>query len=117
VVAQCAASVGSRVVVTHGTDSLVQSAQYVLSAFTKARAKAESGSQDASEPVGLASKTIVFTGALRPERFVDSDAAFNVGGAVVAATLLPPGVYVSMHGRVFQANQCRRNTAGTLVPV
>lgn len=63
----------------------------------------------------LRTKTIIFTGALRPERFSDSDAAFNIGGAFTAVSILPPGVYVAMHGRVFAAQRCTRDGAGTFV--
>ena len=123
--ARCAAAVGDCVVVTHGSDTLLESAGFVLARWRQARATATSGAgaSDATGAggagggmvAGLAGKTVVFTAALRPERFVGSDAAFNVGGAVVASTLLPPGVYVSMQGRVFAADACARDAAGTLV--
>ena len=62
-----AVPVGGRIVVTHGTDTMVESAQCV----------AESGAAQG--------KAVCFTGAMRPEKFKDSDAAFNLGGAVAAA--------------------------------
>ncbi|MCB1537473.1 MAG: asparaginase [Rhodospirillales bacterium] len=68
-----------RIVVTHGTDTVTKSAQALD---------------------GISGKTIVFTGAMLPGRFVDSDAAFNMGGAIIAAQTLPPGLYLIMHGRV-----------------
>ena len=69
-----------RIIITHGTDTVPQSAS-VLS--------------------DIAGKTIVFTGAMLPARFFDSDASFNLGGAVIAAQTLPPGLYLVMHGKVF----------------
>jgi hypothetical protein len=57
-----------------------------------------------SELAKLRDKVIIVTGALRPERFADSDAPLNVGAAVCAVGLLPPGVYVCMQGQVFDPN-------------
>jgi L-asparaginase len=74
----------TRVVVTHGTDTMIETAAF-LGACPRVRA---------------AEKTIVLTGAMRPERFANSDARFNVGCAVGAAAAAPPGVYVAMNGRV-----------------
>jgi L-asparaginase len=79
---------GSRVIVTHGTDTMVETA-HVLSE--------------------LAQKTIVLTGALQPGRFADSDAAFNLGMAVAAVQTLAPGVYIAANGRVFTADRVRKN--------
>jgi L-asparaginase len=79
---------GSRVIVTHGTDTMVETAR-VLSE--------------------LSHKTIVLTGALQPGRFADSDASFNLGMAVAAAQILAPGVYIAANGRVFTADRVRKN--------
>ena len=88
-----ASAAGRLVVVTHGTDTLIESARHV----------ARSGS--------AAGKSVVFCGAMKPERFKDSDAAFNLGGAVAAAGVLPPGsVAVCMGGRVFDCDDAWRNT-------
>jgi L-asparaginase len=78
----------TRVVVTHGTDTMVETAR-VLEA--------------------VAGKTIVLTGALQPGRFVDSDAPFNLGMAVGVAQVLPAGVYIVANGRVFSAAVVRKN--------
>ena len=78
------------VLVTHGTDSMVQTAQ-VLSSLTD--------------------KTIVLTGALNPARFRGSDAEFNIGTAVGAVQSLPPGVYIAMNGRVWDPAKVRKNVA------
>jgi L-asparaginase len=67
--------------------------------------------ETAHELRGLAGKTIVLTGALQPARFADSDAAFNLGLAVGAAQVLPPGVYITANGQVFPADSVRKNVA------
>jgi L-asparaginase len=77
-----------RVVITHGTDTMIDSAQ-VLAA--------------------IAGKTIVLTGALSPARFAESDATFNIGMAFAAAQTLPAGVYVAMNGRVFRGHEVRKD--------
>jgi len=77
-----------RILVTHGTDTMLQSAR-ALSA--------------------VAGKTIVMTGSMRPEKFSDSDAAFNLGLAIGALNVLPPGVYVAMSGRVYPWEKCRKD--------
>ncbi|HET7396239.1 MAG TPA: asparaginase domain-containing protein [Gammaproteobacteria bacterium] len=76
------------VLITHGTDTMTDTAA-VLQKIT--------------------GKTIVLTGALNPARFRGSDAIFNIGGAVVAAQSMPPGIYIVMNGRVFDALKVRKN--------
>jgi L-asparaginase len=78
----------SRVVVTHGTDTMTQSADVL---------KAISG------------KTIVLTGALAPARFAESDASFNLGMAFGVAQTAEPGVYIAMNGQVFRAGEVRKD--------
>jgi L-asparaginase len=77
-----------RVVITHGTDTMTDSATALAS---------------------VPDKTIVLTGALSPARFADSDATFNIGMAFAAAQTLPPGVYVVMNGRVFRGDEVRKD--------
>jgi L-asparaginase len=79
-----------RFVVTHGTDTMVQTAKMLL---------------------GLEGKTIVLTGSMQPARFKSADATFNVGVAVGAAQVLPPGVYIAMNGQVFDPEKVRKNVA------
>ena len=76
------------ILVTHGTDTMAETAQALM---------------------GLAKKVIVFTGALSPARFKGSDAVFNIGCAVGAVQSLPPGVYIAMNGQVFEAGKVRKN--------
>jgi L-asparaginase len=88
--AAVAAAEQDRIIVTHGTDTMVETAHAL---------------QD------VPSKTIVLTGALQPGRFSDSDAPFNLGMALAAVQLLPPGVYIAANGRVFDARRVRKNLA------
>lgn len=78
------------VLVTHGTDTMVETAK-VLAA--------------------IPDKTIVLTGALNPARFRGSDAEFNIGCAVGAVQSLPPGVYIAMNGRIWDPAKVRKNVA------
>jgi len=80
----------SRIVITHGTDTMTQTAQAL------------------GKPAG---KTIVLTGALQPAIFKNSDAMFNLGGALAAVQSLPEGVYIVMNGEVFDALKVRKDVA------
>jgi L-asparaginase len=76
------------VLVTHGTDTMVETARVLQ---------------------GLPGKIIVLTGALNPAAFQDSDAVFNIGCAVGAAQALPDGVYIAMNGRIWDPLRVRKN--------
>ena len=76
------------VLVTHGTDTMVETAHELLS---------------------IKDKVIVLTGALNPARFQGSDAVFNIGCAVGALQALPDGVYVAMNGRLWDPARVRKN--------
>lgn len=78
------------IVVTHGTGTMGQSARWVSDRVT--------------------GKTVVFTGAMRPHSLNFSDGPFNLGGAIVAAQILPEGVYGVMNGRIFEAQSLDKNT-------
>lgn len=80
----------SKILITHGTDTMVNTAQ-------------------ALQEAGIDNKTIVFVGAMQPARFRDSDAMFNIGFAIAALRTLPPGVYIAMSGHVFPADEVRKN--------
>ncbi len=84
------ASDGRYFVITHGTDTMVDTAT-ALGAQTE--------------------KTILLTGAMLPARFKDTDADFNLGFAVGAVRLLPPGVYIAMNGEIFEPDQVLKNRA------
>ncbi len=79
-----------RYVITHGTDTMAETAELLKD---------------------LEGRTIVLTGALTPARFRQTDAVFNVGMAVAAAQVAPPGVYIAMSGQVFEAGAVRKNRA------
>lgn len=69
-----------KIVVTHGTDTMIETANFLLN---------------------ISGKTIILTGSMYPAKFRDSDAIFNLGCAVTAAQTLPPGVYITMNGCIF----------------
>lgn len=77
-----------RFVVTHGTDTMVETAK-VLQA--------------------LKGKVVVLTGAMQPARFRMTDAVFNIATAVTAAQLLQPGIYIAMNGRIFNPANTIKN--------
>jgi L-asparaginase len=78
----------SRIIITHGTDTMPRTAEFLL---------------------GIPEKTIVLTGSMQPARFRLSDATFNIGAAVSAVQCLPAGVYIVMNGRVFRPPLVRKN--------
>ena len=86
--AAVAASDTRHVLTTHGTDSMIETAEVLQ---------------------GLNDRTIVLTGALNPARFRDSDAIFNIGCALGAVQSLEPGVYIAMNGKVWNPEEVRKN--------
>jgi L-asparaginase len=79
-----------RIVITHGTDTMVQTAQAI-------------------ERASIGGKTVVLTGAMIPYAFGSSDGLFNLGSALAFVQSLPPGVYVAMNGQYFPASGVRKN--------
>ena len=77
------------IVVTHGTGTMGETAR-----FLEGRAPG---------------RTVVLTGAMRPFSLYSSDGEFNLGGAVIAAQLLEPGIWGVMNGRVFPAARLDKN--------
>ncbi|WP_075186476.1 asparaginase domain-containing protein [Teredinibacter haidensis] len=69
-----------RIIVTHGTDTMIITAEYLQQ---------------------TPNKTIVLTGSMYPAQYRDSDAVFNLGGAMIGVQVLDPGVYIAMNGRIF----------------
>ena len=86
--AAVAADPDRHIVITHGTDTMIQTARALA---------------------GIPGKVIVLVGSMQPARFKTSDAVFNVGFAAAAAQTLPDGVYIVMNGRVFDPAQSRKN--------
>jgi len=79
----------NKIIVTHGTDTMIETASYISD-----RVK---------------DKMVVITGAMRPERFTNSDAALNIGCAIATANLVNNGVYIAMHGIVKPCKEIKRN--------
>ena len=89
IVSSCARCSEDRIVITHGTDTMAETA----------RALVQAGLQ----------KTIVITGAMIPIKFGSSDGLFNLGSALAFAQALPQGVYAAMNGRYFHGDRFRKN--------
>lgn len=89
IVSSCRQCPDTRIVITHGTDTMVQTAAALAGA-------------------GL-DKTIVLTGAMVPYAFGSSDGLFNLGSALSFAQVLPAGVYVAMNGTAFAWDRVRKN--------
>jgi L-asparaginase len=89
IVHQCNNADEDRIVITHGTDTMSDTAR-ILAEKVKG-------------------KTIVLTGAMIPIKFGSSDGLFNLGSALAFVQTLPAGVYVAMNGRYFHAGNVRKN--------
>src|SRR3989338_3362160 len=86
---KCKSYEEDRIVITHGTDTMIETAKLL-------------GDK-------IRDKTIVLTGSLIPYSFVKSDAHFNLGCAIAFAQILPRGVYIAMHGKIFSHDNVRKN--------
>lgn len=95
IVEACRTAPESRLVITHGTDTMVQTARALAT------------NTDAT----LAAKTIVLTGAMVPYAFGSSDGLFNLGSALSFVQALPAGVYVAMNGRCFAWDAVEKDRA------
>lgn len=84
----CQQAPEDKIVITHGTDTMPLTAKVLA---------------------GVKGKAIIITGALRPERFSNSDADFNVGTAVGALNMFSEGVYIAMSGRVLPSKYLRKD--------
>jgi len=89
IVRSCDQSPEERIVITHGTDTMVETARALAA--------------------GVQHKTIVITGAMIPYAFGSSDGLFNLGSALSFAQVLPPGVYIAMNGQHFAWDKVRKN--------
>ncbi|HEX7798291.1 MAG TPA: asparaginase domain-containing protein, partial [Vicinamibacterales bacterium] len=92
IVEECRGADEKQIVITHGTDTMVETAKALANVFPT-----------------QAAKTIVLTGAMIPYAFGSSDGLFNLGSAISFVKLLPPGVYVAMNGRYFPWDCVRKN--------
>jgi L-asparaginase len=84
----CEKTKGNKIIVTHGTDTMIETARKLSD---------------------IKNKTIILTGATKPEKFTDSDAPFNVGTAIGAINVLNNGTYIAMNGRIYRWNKVKRN--------
>lgn len=85
---ECEACDFDKIIITHGSDTLPETARYIGS---------------------IPGKAIVLTGAYRPERFSNSDADFNLGVAVGLLNILDTGTFIAMNGKVFEPSRCGKN--------
>ena len=84
----CNKSNHNKIVITHGTDSMIETAR---------------------ELSKIENKTIILTGSFKPERFTDSDASFNIGLSIGALQVLKKGIYIAINGRVYLWNDVTRD--------
>jgi len=89
IVHQCLQAEEDQIVITHGTDTMSETAKWIAEKVTD--------------------KTIVLTGAMIPIKFGSSDGLFNLGSALAFVQTLPAGVYIAMNGRYFHWNNVRKN--------
>jgi L-asparaginase len=89
IVQNCLQSDENRIVITHGTDTMTETAAAISQA--------------------VSGKTVVLTGAMIPYAFGSSDGLFNLGSALSFVQVLPPGVYISMNGKCFPWDRVRKN--------
>lgn len=85
---ECEKTDTDKIIITHGTDTIIDTAAFL------------------SE---IKNKTIILTGAFKPEKFINSDADFNIGAAIGAINVAGNGVFVAMNGRVFKYNEVIRD--------
>lgn len=91
VLAACRSARETRIVVTHGTDTMVETARLL------------------GAELSASGKTVVLTGAMVPYAFGSSDGLFNLGAALAYAQAMPPGVWVAMNGRAHPYNKVKKN--------
>ncbi|SEQ51423.1 asparaginase domain-containing protein [Sphingobium sp. YR768] len=97
IAARVAAAREQHIVITHGTDTMTETAKLLKD---------------------IPGKTVVLVGALAPARFGESDASFNLGMAFATAQVAEPGVYITMSGSVFRADKVIKDRAkGAFVPI
>ena len=85
----CQKTKGNKIVITHGTDTIIETAKKLSD---------------------IKHKTIILTGAMKPEKFSDSDASFNVGTAIGAINVLSNGIHIAMNGRIYAWNKVKRDS-------
>ncbi|MBT3253496.1 MAG: asparaginase [Candidatus Marinimicrobia bacterium] len=91
ILTHCRKSSTDRIVITHGTDTMVETARYLAE--------------------HIKDKTIILTGAMIPIVFGSSDGLFNMGAAMAYVQTLDRGIYIAMNGQYFDYNNVRKNKA------
>jgi len=89
---ECMNSREKNIVITHGTDTMVDTAKVL-----------------GENVESIKNKTVVLTGAMIPYKFGSSDGMFNLGSAISFAQVLPPGIYIAMNGRYFNWYNVTKN--------
>ena len=89
IVEQCRKCKEDRIVITHGTDTMEETARVLGKSIT--------------------GKTVILTGAMVPYKFGSSDGLFNLGSALAFAETLPHGIYIAMNGRCFMWDNVKKN--------
>jgi L-asparaginase len=127
IAARCLSCPESRIVITHGTDTMVETARALAHALEATRTdqrqlpgtgQRQTSGTDQRQSLGTVSKTVVLTGAMVPYAFGSSDGLFNLGSAISFVQVLPPGVYIAMNGTHFTWNNVKKNReSGTFEPV
>ncbi len=90
IAAACNNCINNKILITHGTDTMTITAEYLLKHCKE--------------------KTIVLTGAMVPYKFGSSDGLFNLGSALAFVQVLKPGVYIAMNGKIFEGDKVKKNT-------
>ena len=85
---KCEKSIEKKIIITHGTDTIIETAKFLSQ---------------------IKNKTIILTGAMRPERFSNSDANINIGVAIGGVQLLKNGVYIAFNGLIIPFDKVKRN--------
>ena len=85
---ECEKSIDKKIIITHGTDTIIETAKFLSQ---------------------IKNKTIILTGAMRPERFTNSDANINIGVAIGGVQLLKKGVYIALNGLIIPFDKVKRN--------
>jgi L-asparaginase len=84
----CNSAKENKIIITHGTDTIGETAEFLSS---------------------IKNKTIILTGSMRPQRFSNSDADLNIGIAIGGIQAINKGVYIALHGLIIPYNQLSRN--------
>jgi len=79
------------IIITHGTDTMVETGMVLKNNLTELAVP------------------IIFTGAMTPLGFEGGDGQQNLTESLLAARILPPGVYVVMHNQVFPVEHARKD--------